>query len=567
MGGCFLVIITGNKRLYAQAHTYMIEIKGIQHNPELNTIDLYVLAQKNGKSFSNFTHDNLKICESLNATNDSCENQLEWPILDVLKKAEFFGNEEGIRLSTRSPKGVHTTPRTYKIKWLYEDEIVAENAKLKMWSEFDHAELKSKFSFLDALALGLLIVVVALLVLSEVVPYTRYKIFHNKYVMPYDKAKILLRKHNNDPDPQMSDEISISDDRRVSGITGRELRGDKQVVMYCGREECGASLVRWKKKNYQCPNYPQKCNGEYHIGFRRFFQQADVFRQLNWLWFGTLGGLFAWVLNSTLGELVGEDQLLKGLIYGLSLGFGLTALLSWVEEIGEPGGFHWERVLLRIVLGTLISGLIFVIGTVYVPLNSQLSWLFHILIWVLFSVSLGAILSINSFIKLKRGLFSGLIAGLISSFVYVAVKSLFEEVKLAQISSFIIMGGLIGWGIIQVVKQLQVVELQVISPPERRGLIFPLDKFLSPGKKVVIGKEMRACDVRIKWKDATVLSQHAEMIMRDNKVAIYPLTDMGVLVNNIPLEKHKAYELQGGEVIQLGRQSRTQFKYLQKSSN
>ena len=239
-------------------------------------------------------------------------------------------------------------------------------------------------------------------------------------------------------------------------------------------------------------------------------------------------------------------------------------MLSWVEERGQGRSLSWGRILLRTFIGALIAALIFYGGYFLADIIGQ-SWISTPIVWLVFCLILGAILSINSTIPLKRGLLSALAAGAISAIIYGISLFTLDSAETVRLLTYIVLGAVFGWGILQVVSQLQTIELEVLSPSHRSGFSYPVDKWLQAGEKIIIGRDMKQCKVRVKWDDDFVLPHHAELDMRNNKVYIKPLEDAELWVNDRPVERNSSLALSGGERIRLGRHSQTAFKYLQKT--
>ena len=516
------------------------------HNEEQQTIDLFLRGALDNYPYWTFTTDMVKFREIVRG------DTLDLEVKSLIRESSplFSSTEDVLHVSTRSRANFHDSPRTYLVEWVDGERILASDSQTQNWAEAGGLgfNLVRRFSFLDLFFLGLTVLAVLLLILSEGVPLLRRLDFERKYVKPYF-------------------EVQRNNERRLHPVTGIPLGAEEKVVAFCNREICNMPLSLWERKNFQCWHYPDQCNGVARIGVQKFFTQSHNFKQLNWLWFGALGGFLAWVIFILLQEpvasmLSGSRAITRELTsLGIGIGLGVTFALSWVEERGLAGDASWRRILFRTGLGGVISALIFYLGSL--PIRSQ-DWGMAVL-WVVFCVILGGILSFRSSIQWRRGLISGAIAGAVSALIYLIIMKTFPSAELAILLALITMGGLLGWTILQVVSQMERIELQVLSPTYRAGTIYSLDKWLHAGERITIGRDGKTCQrVRIKWEDDFVLPQHLELFMLNNKVHLLALPEAEVWVNNQNIKNGQGIALEGGERIQLGRHSTTTFKYMQK---
>ena len=513
------------------------------HDEQLHTIDILLTAETAEIPFWDFDNENLVVLEKIGATIDSLPVVFQGRIQD--KSA--FGEKEIYQLKTQSKTNYHKEERTYIVKWIAKDNkgrTLASDEATKNWLDIGGGfSLQETYSFADIFVLGALVLSLLLLLLSELIPVFRKMSFRRQYVTPYSQ-------------------IQKAGERTLHPITGQELRPNEEVVVMCSNGTCRVPYDIWKKSGYKCIYYPDKCSGSANIGFRQFFQQAGYFKKLNWLWFGAVGGLLAWSIAYLLedGGLFSKE-LATALPMGIGLGIGLTFMLTWVDEKGRDVSIL--RILLKTVVGVLAAGLLFFSSVAVGIANTAIGMA---VTWIIFCVLLGAILSIQSSISWLRGIISGLIAGIASGLIYLLFANLIQEAELVRMITFVLLGGVLGLGIIQVVKQLDKIELELLAPSARSGLVFALDKWLNKGEKIIIGKDIKRSNVRVKWEDDYVQPSHAELSMKNNQVFIKPLGDAEIWVNDTPLNRERSKSIKGGDRIRLSRVGPTLFKYLQKST-
>lgn len=426
-------------------------------------------------------------------------------------------------------------------------------------------------TFIRQLLIGLAIVAGVLALFQFAVPGVERQRFRRKYVVRYKPESNVTKK-----DP----------------LTNEPFQVGEPVVVRC-RQMC--SLSSWEGIGGQCPNYPDcldfndPCDGAGAPTVdKKFFSMKGIFRQLNWLWFGLMGGFLGWLLFAVFklldftwyyklytnmanqiglaeegsGSGLGRfNSLADDTVLGIAFGAGLCFALAWVEERGQPRQLSWGRILLRTALGTIVSAMVFILGfsiqyggLVDNPLYSGL------ITWALFGISIGIVLSVGSSISFSRALLGSLIAAVIAYLAYYGLSFLTTDFGLARLVGFVLMGGILGFFLNTVVTALEDFELEYLSPTQYRG-INPISKWLKAGLEITIGKEPGSY-VYVKWDDEYVEPRHAKLSFFNGVVYIEPMAETLRKGYMLPINKKTA--LQNGDIIQLGRSSITKFKYVEK---
>ncbi len=375
-------------------------------------------------------------------------------------------------------------------------------------------------------------------------------------------------------------------------LTNEPFQAGESVVVKC-RQMCSVST--WEGIGGQCPNYPDcldfndPCDGAGAPTVdKKFFSMKGIFRQLNWLWFGLLGGFIGWLLfavfkllnftwyyklytnianqiglaeTSAGGGLANFDSMADDTVLGIAFGAGLCFALAWVEERGQPRQLSWGRIMLRTALGTVVSAMVFLLGfsiqfggLVENPLFSGL------ITWALFGVAIGIVLSVGSSIAISRAVLGGLIAAVIAYLAYYGLSFLTTDFGLARLIGFVLMGGILGAMLNTVISALEDFELEYLSPSQYRGTN-PISKWLKAGLEITVGKEPGSY-VYVKWDDESVEPRHAKLSFFNGVVYIEPLAE--TLRKGFMLPMNKKTPLKNGDIIQLGRASITKFKYVEK---
>ena len=409
------------------------------------------------------------------------------------------------------------------------------------------------------------------------VPFLRSKEFKKKFVIPYVPEKNKIRR-----DPITQDAFDEGD----------------LVVVKCKQM---TSLGTWEALGH-CPNYPNcmefsdPCTGSGGEDMQgNFFSQTGVFRTLNWLWFGAVGGFGAWVLYALIQiinpegldnmvgrwfssesiqakfmELRGGESFLNNIpdlvdqtLIGLFIGACLIIAIAIVEERGHSRKFSPRRIAIRGVIGIFVSFLIFFSGYVFQYLVLPKPFLAGIIIWAVFGVAFGAILSIKSSVELGRGIFGGIVSSLASYLIYYGISFITPDDVLAKLLSFIALGGVLGALIVTVISNLEDFELVYLSPSEYTGMVKPISKWLKKGMEIYIGRASK-CYVFVKWEDEHVDDRHAKLVYQGGHVHIIPLCE--TMVNGVIVPENQKTILENADIIQLGRYSISRMQYKEKRS-
>jgi hypothetical protein len=437
------------------------------------------------------------------------------------------------------------------------------------------AKSKDIYYWLILGAIGLVLVSGLLALLIYLIPFFQKREFKRKYVVPYKTEGNRIKR-----DPITQDAFEDGD----------------LVVIKCRQM---TSLATWDALGH-CPNYPNcmeyndPCNGaggEEITG--SFFAQQGKNRILNWLWFGAVGGYVAWLFNagSEFLQLQWLDNMMRGLLdkegiknsitnykrgeelienvsvlndtalVGVFLGAFLILALTIAEEKGQTRKFSLGRVLVRGVIGLFLSLALFFNGFIFQYLLLPSPLLSGLVIWTVFGIGFGAILSINSSVELKRGMLGGVIAAVISFFIYFLILELVPNDGLAKLLSFIVLGAVLGALIVTVIANLEDFELVYLSPKEYTGMVKPISKWLKKGMEIYIGS-MSKCYVFIKWEDKSVGDRHAKLVYSQSNVYIIPLYE--TLVNGVVVPENQKTPLMNNDIIQLGRESISKMQYKEK---
>ena len=417
-----------------------------------------------------------------------------------------------------------------------------------------------------------------LLIFNTLIPAIKKRNFISKYFTKYiPEGKVRV----NDP------------------VYNEPIRAGELVVKRCQQL---VPLSTWEDIGRQCPNYPDcmdpkylGCNGigaplEYD-----FFSRKGFFNQLNWMWYGAIGGFLAWIILAILNlvnfqgmqVLVGKvfkpgnaiiaatdsidpaifrlhlETLSNELLLGMTFGAGLMFMLSYIVEISDSRQFSWKMIFVRTLLSMMVSLLVFYIGF-YLQYSGLVpnGYFSGLITWLLFGLSIGGILSIRSNILLSRGLLGGLLASFIAFIVYIGISIVFNNFISAKLISLIVLGAILGLVLVTVITSLENFELEFIQPKGIQNI--PISKWLKNGQKIFIGKDPSNY-VYIKWEDPSVIPKHAQLLLENGTVYIQPLGE--TLVNRKLIDMKRKTALKNKDLIQLGREGTSLLRYMEKRSS
>ncbi len=417
---------------------------------------------------------------------------------------------------------------------------------------------------------GVLLLAVLLLCFVFLFPFLLYQKFKRKHVTTFREYK---RRHD----------IRTT---VIDNYTTMPIQDHDKVVTKCNHI---MTLGSWIDNNDHCYEYPMRC--ENGVGnYRRnagFFRQTGSDRSLNWLWFGALGGLLAWVCynlvqkinldfyTAFIKEIFPQDEnvqtagtIMNQSLVGMAMGFFISLMLSVAEERGQSRQVSITRIYMRSVVALVIS----------IPMFAVLEWLRlryvpnelvgQLIEWLLFGSLIGYIVTLDSGIETVKGLKGGLLAAFIAFWVYYIPYQFIKEANYANylhsigLLSWMMYGAILGFVLVTVVQRLEDFELETISPDKYAHRKIPISKWLKT-REVYIGSHP-SCDVKIKWADDKVAAQHAIMTY-DGNVYIEPYRKEEVLVNSRLIGGKT--KLKHGDLIQLGTKSITILKFIAKLTN
>ena len=424
---------------------------------------------------------------------------------------------------------------------------------------------------------GVLIILLLYLVFQLVIPAIRYWLFKRKYVTRYTRKNMTYN--------------GILVEQSCYFCKAPFEEGDEIVV------KCQHVLHKscWDENEYKCPEYGRHCKqGSHYYNQKNLFDPHNASFYLSWILAGALAGLVAWICFTANAHgdgnhvLVNVIHLIFGVdansdraadlmriygnhlyflpFYGLNIGFFLTLSLSLLTSRGRWWGKRSLVVVVKSLVGGLLSYLSFFLGCVVsIALNLKdntalIDWL----PWMLSGFIIAFVVAYGTDIKLRKALVGATISiifGLGSMYSWsFAFNSQFDTREFLLLSYMIYCIGF-------------AVSVAVTSPKSERyflrveGPIKTMDiaiyKWMSAaarGKRVLIGKSVN-CELQMSWDlTSPIAPEQAEIRMVNGNLYLIALEE-GVYHDKKPLRVHLRKRLYHGFKFSIGK---TQFTYIEK---
>ena len=440
-------------------------------------------------------------------------------------------------------------------------------------------ELSKDWIFwLSCIFFGILFLLSVFFVLSILYPFLEEKRFVKKYVSPY---------------------FPINNIVKLDTMTNEPIEKGSLVVTRC--KEIVPYYI-WKGLGNQCPSYPEcmdylGCDGcgKSDINYK-FFSQSGNMKKFNWLFYGTCGGFIAWMLTLLIipllssinfgGIFVGlydstvnpntdlyyfKENIVHQTSIGFGIGLGLGAALIMADYFSSIIRPHLAISISKIILCGIINAFIFGLInalTFKFQINPFLSGFIG---WTFFAIILSLALSISSpSIHFKRSIIATSAGVLLSFFIYhlsseltnIGYKDFSSNrqlfIEFINILRLIVLGGLTGYIVTNVLNKLEEYELTLQSPDQVSGRVIPISKILNSRATVTIGSSPKNV-IFIKWTDPGAEESHASINLTNEGVVLTSHAE--IIINKEYLSKGSRHLLKDKDVIQLGRHSSTLMQF------
>ena len=458
--------------------------------------------------------------------------------------------------------------RTFLLNYVHPEtnELYVSKKTAPLGSNLVAPDISRPPNYVMAAIIGIIFLGVILAIIAFSVPIISDRKFNRNHIKWYWEVK----------EPNRT---------KIDPLTQKPFQDNDKVVVNNTKDKMMA-VTSWKyyrerQKEGEVGTYSELFPPQ--ITARDFFSQRGIFRQLNWLWFGALGGFITWIIWVLLKQINWEPYLnllavldtqeqistsiFQETIAGLAMGAGIIGALAWVEERGQSRKFSLGRVLIRVLIGIVAAWFIFFLESALVAKFVPNELLRYFIGWTVFGTAMGWILSFFSSIEPLSGLKGGGIASFFAFIIYYLLnRPFFHEflpTETIQVISYIIYAGILGYMIFTVVARLEDYELRCLSPGNFSGWQSPISKWLKSPRidYILIGKHPKN-RVYIKWDDSTIRPYHAKLSLIKNVPHIAP--DEGrVLINNKAIDAPTP--LSNGDKIRLGEESISILQFVTKT--
>lgn len=458
---------------------------------------------------------------------------------------------------------------TFQIEWkgmMMGEGYFSIGSPERPWPVKEESVGNAAAKYLVALLVSVLVFLLFFFIMKVLIPWGRCKSFEKKYYTVYIPEERVRR--------------------RICHYCGREIEPGQPIVARCKHimhVDC------WKQNGYRCAEYGQNCKEgiQPHVHWKGLLTKNSLRESLQtlsgigaalvaWLFYEIVGrGVFKtlpeWIVGLSLnrqGSLFNDcvEKTAAFLTIGLFLGFFLSLVFRYNDEYRNKDWTILLKILGLSILTALVGVFAFTIGAILLCLivsvtgTTYIPWYASLPAYILFSLSVAAILSWKSSIPIRSALLGGGIASVIGFVVLVSNTA--TNGWMNMLLDFVIFGGGLGASLVTV-RMLSERYFLVIQNGVRAGQRIPIHKWMNAtggGNKVSIGMTGE-CEIQMNWeKNNKVAKEHARLYVdhEKNLPMIKPLAT-GVQFNSrLELSVGKPYVLSNGDTFKIGD---TIFKY------
>ncbi len=440
------------------------------------------------------------------------------------------------------------------------------------WPERKQSATSFILEFLVAILVTVITFAFFFFIMNVVVPYIQSLAFKSKYYRKYQPEENVQR--------------------RICHYCKQDLRPGQIVVAKCSHwmhKHC------WEENGYKCAEFGQNCKTgiQNHVDWKDLFKLSSL-KECSQTIAGVLAGLVSWIIYELCGRggFAGLSKIIVGLVFnaddpqaslindcasrtssfliiGLLLGFFISLVFRYKDDIRNKNWKIWMKIVSLSVLTGIIGMFAFAIGAnllcIILSLTGKtyIPWYCSLPAYILFSISVSLALTIKSTIPVKSALLGGIISSVIGFLVlYFTSFTSGHYEWLNMLLDFIIYGGGLGASLITV-RMLAERYFLVIQNGVKAGQRIPIHKWMNAtggGNKVSIGMTGE-CEIQMNWeKSNKVAKEHAQLFIDQEKnlPVIKPLAT-GVQYNSrAELPVNRPAVLSNGDTFKIGD---TIFKY------
>lgn len=473
------------------------------------------------------------------------------------------------------PNKTYTGNVEYEAKWgnttIGEGTFTIGSAEMP-WPNREKSTTNIFIELLVAILVTVLTFAFFFIVMKAIVPYIQSLTFKSKYYKKYEPEENVQR--------------------RICHYCKQDLRPGQVIVTKCNHwmhKHC------WEENGYKCAEFGQNCKTgiQNHVEWKELFRLNSI-KECSQTLAGVLAGLISWIIYEACGRggFAGISKFIVGLVFnetdtqasliqdcemrtssflmiGLLLGFFISIVFRYKDDVRNKDWKTWLKILGLSVLTGIIGMLAFAIGADLFCLilswtgKTYIPWYCSLPAYILFSICVSLALTIKSTIPVKSALMGGTLSALIGFLVLYFTKftsARYEWVNM--LLDFIIYGGGLGASLITV-RLLAEKYFLVIQNGVKAGQRIPIHKWMNAtggGNKVSIGMTGE-CEIQMNWeKSNKVAKEHAQLyIDHERSLPVIKPLATGVIYNTrADLPVNRPAVLSNGDTFKIGE---TIFKY------
>ena len=398
---------------------------------------------------------------------------------------------------------------------------------------------------ITGIAYTLFLILAVYLILQLLVPYLQYRWFLKKHVITYRGP--LMGK-----DGGMIGESCY--------LCKAPFEADDKVVKKCKHP---MHLSCWEENQGQCPEYGRHCQeGRHYYNRHQLFDPDNAPFYMRWMLVAILAGLASWISYHILTFIhIPRDPLAA---FGLSIGFFLTLMLSYMSVPRRDSVTRAIRIALRAVLGGIGGLLFFLFGNMLdIKLGFQDNWLLIDWVpWILTAYWIVLCVVWKTSIRVRHTmLIAAIVIGFISTYLWAWLyEGATVDYRITLLTNFILFAVIMAIGIAREAPRSERYFLTASGSVKQIDIALYKWFRANPAEHVTIGHSVD-CNLHLSWDiQSKIAPIQAEIYIKYGTPWLHTLED-GVVVDGKTLGTGKMLRLYHGRSFTIGK---TTFTYVEK---
>lgn len=395
------------------------------------------------------------------------------------------------------------------------------------------------------IAYTLLLMLFVYLVLQLLVPYLRYLWFQKKHVVRYTG-------------PLMGND---------GGMIGEScyyckapFKVGDQVVKKCSH---AMHLSCWDENQGQCPEYGRHCHeGRHYYNKHQLLDRENAPYFMSWVLVAILADLMAWIVYHILTDYhILRDPLAA---FGLSIGFFLTLMLSYMSVPRRDFLTRTIRICFRAILGGIGGLLFFYLGNwLDIKLGLEDNWLLiDGISWILTAYWIAMCVVWATSIRVRHTIIiAAVVIGFISTYLWAWLyEGATVDYRLTLLNHFVLFAIFLAISIAREAPRSERYFLTASGGVKQIDIALYKWFKANPSEHVVIGHSVD-CHLHLSWDiQSKIAPMQAEIYIKHGTPWLHTLEE-GVMADGKTLGADKMIRLYHGRSFMIGN---TTFTYVEK---